>query len=66
MTDHEDGDQFDADREDGKPRRIEIVLPRARSIVWLGIKIYLLVIVGSSLLLMTAVLLGAALIALVG
>jgi hypothetical protein len=30
--------------DDDRVHRLEIVLPRARSIVWLGLKIYLLVV----------------------
>jgi hypothetical protein len=31
------------DREDGNSQRVEVVLPRARSVVWLGLKVYLIV-----------------------
>ena len=46
MTGHGDDDdeQLGAGCDDGDLRRIEIVLPRARSIVWLGIKVYLMVV----------------------
>ncbi len=44
-------------------RQIEIVLPRARLIVWLVLKVYLITIVGAGLLMMTAMLLGVVLIA---
>jgi hypothetical protein len=49
--------------EDDEPPQIEIVLPRARSIVWLGLKVYLIVILGAWLLWMAAMLLGVALVA---
>jgi hypothetical protein len=62
MTDHGDSEHLSAGGDDGDPRRVEIVLPRARSIVWLGIKVYLLVVGGSLLMTMLA-LLGIALIA---
>jgi hypothetical protein len=42
------------------PHRIEIILPRARSIVWLGLKVYLIVLVGVWLLGVAAMLLGVA------
>ena len=46
MTGHGDDDdeQLGAGCDDGDLRRVEIVLPRARSIVWLGIKVYLMVV----------------------
>jgi hypothetical protein len=49
---------------DGDRERVEIILPRARSIVWLAIKVYLIVVLGVSLLGMAFALLALALIAL--
>ena len=46
MTGHGDGEQLGAGGDDGDPGRVEIILPRARSIVWLGIKVYLIVALG--------------------
>lgn len=65
MTDHRGSEELvrQAGHDDGDPRRIEIVLPRARSIVWLGLKVCLLVIVGVPLLWVTAALLVIALVA---
>jgi hypothetical protein len=40
MTDHDGSERFGADGEDGNPCRVEITIPRARSIVWLGLKVY--------------------------
>lgn len=48
---------------DGDPERVEIVLPRARSIVWLAIKVYLIVVIGVPLIGMAFALLALALIA---
>jgi hypothetical protein len=48
---------------DGDPERVEIILPRARSIVWLGVKVYLIVVLGVSLLGMAVTLLAVVLIA---
>ena len=64
MTGHGDDDdeQLGAGCDDGDLRRIEIVLPRARSIVWLGIKVYLMV-VGVLLAGMAVALMAVALIA---
>ncbi|MFI4960977.1 MAG: hypothetical protein ACHP82_05930 [Hyphomicrobiales bacterium] len=42
------------------------ILPRARSIVWLGLKVYMIVVLGISLIGMAAVLLVIALIAVMG
>ena len=44
MTDHDEVEYLGDDGDDGDLRRLEIVLPRARSIVWLGIKVYLMVV----------------------
>ena len=46
MTDHDGGEDLSPGRDGDDPHRIEIVLPRARSIVWLGIKVYLIVALG--------------------
>jgi hypothetical protein len=54
---------MDETQRDGDPKRIEIVLPRARSIVWLVFKVYLIAILGAGLLAVVAMLLGVALIA---
>ena len=54
------------DREDGNSQRVEVVLPRARSVVWLGLKVYLIVVLGIPLLGMIVALLGVALIAVMG
>jgi len=64
MTGHGDDDdeQLDAGGDGGDTHRVEIVLPRARSIVWLGIKVYLMV-VGVLLAGMAVALLAVALIA---
>lgn len=64
MTEHDDseGTARGADRDDGCPRRIEIVLPSARSIVWLGLKVYLIVLLGALLLGMVSMVLGLALV----
>ena len=64
MTGHGDDDdeQLGAGCDDGDLRRVEIVLPRARSIVWLGIKVYLMV-VGVLLAGMAVALMAVALIA---
>jgi len=43
--------------------RVEIVLPRARSIVWLVFKIYVIIVLGAGLLGMAALLLGMAIVA---
>ena len=51
------------DRESGDPRQIEIILPRARSIVWLGLKVYLIVHLGLPLLITAVAFLGIALVA---
>jgi hypothetical protein len=48
---------------DGEPQRVEIILPRARSIVWLGIKVYLIVVLGIPLLGMIVALMAVVLIA---
>ena len=40
----DDDEQLGADRYGGDLPRVEIVLPRARPIVWLGIKVYLMVV----------------------
>jgi hypothetical protein len=48
--------------EDDEPRPIEIVLPRVRSIVWLGIKVYVIVVIGLSLLGVAVVFLDIALV----
>jgi len=66
MTDHDGSEDLSAGRDDDDPERIEIVLPRARSIVWLGLKVYLIVVLGISLMGMAAVLLVIALIAVMG
>ena len=50
------------DREDGNSQRVEVVLPRARSVVWLGLKVYLIVAVGLPLLAMTVAFLCIAII----
>ena len=55
--------KMDETKRDGDPERVEIILPRARSIVWLVLKVYLIAILGAGLLMMTAMLLGVALIA---
>ena len=44
MTHHDESELGCTERQDDDPRRIEIVLPRARPIVWLGIKVYLMVV----------------------
>jgi hypothetical protein len=44
MTDHDEVEYLGDDGDDGDTHRVEIVLPRARSIVWLGIKVYLMVV----------------------
>jgi hypothetical protein len=64
MTGHGDDDdeQLDAGGDGGDTHRVEIVLPRARSIVWLGIKVYLMV-VGVLMTGMVAALMAVALIA---
>ena len=64
MTGHGDDDdeQLGADRYGGDLPRVEIVLPRARSIVWPGIKVYLMV-VGVLLAGMAVALMAVALIA---
>jgi len=62
MMNHDGGEQLGAGCDGGDPRRIEIILPRARSIVWLGIKVYLMV-VGVLLAGMAVALLAVALIA---
>lgn len=56
----DDGEHLGAGRDDSSPRRIEIVLPRARSIVWLGIKVYLIVLLAVSALAITVVFLVVA------
>ena len=66
MTDHDDSEQLSAGNDDGDPHRIEIVLPRARSIVWLGLKVYLIVVLGIPLLGMAVALLAVVLIAVMG
>jgi hypothetical protein len=50
------------DREDGNSQRVEVVLPRARSVVWLGLKVYLIVALGLPLLAMTVAFLCIAII----
>jgi hypothetical protein len=47
----------------GEPERVEIILPRARSIVWLVFKVYLIAILGAGLLAVVVMFLGVALIA---
>jgi hypothetical protein len=44
VTHHDESELGCTERQDDDPRRIEIVLPRARPIVWLGIKVYLMVV----------------------
>ena len=66
MTDHDGGEDLSRGRDGDDPHRIEIVLPRARSIVWLGLKVYLIVVLGIPLLGMIVALLGVALIAVMG
>jgi hypothetical protein len=63
MTDHDGGEDLSAGRDDDDPHRIEIVLPRGRSIVWLGLKVYLIVLLGIPLLGMAVALLAVVLIA---
>jgi hypothetical protein len=46
----------------GNSQRVEVVLPRARSVVWLGLKVYLIVAVGLPLLAMTVAFLCIAII----
>ncbi len=53
-------------RDDSGPRRVEVVLPRARSIVWLGLKVYLIVTLGLPLAAMAVVLVLVALVAAIG
>jgi hypothetical protein len=50
------------DREDGNSQRVEVVLPRARSVVWLGLNVYLIVALGLPLLAMTVAFLCIAII----
>ena len=66
MTGHGDGEQLGAGGDDGDPGRVEIILPRARSIVWLGIKVYLIVVLGIPLLGMIVALLAIVIIAVMG
>jgi hypothetical protein len=66
MTDHIGRESLSAGREDDDPRRVEIVLPRARSIVWLGLKVYLIVVLGVPLIGMAVALLAVALIVVMG
>jgi hypothetical protein len=66
MTDHDGGEDLSASRDDDDPHRIEIVLPRARSIIWLGIKVYLIVMLGIPLLGMIVALLAIVIIAVMG
>ena len=66
MTDHNDSEQLCTGNEDDDPHRIEIVLPRGRSIVWLGLKVYLIVVLGIPLLGMIVALLAVILIAVMG
>jgi len=63
VTRHDDSEMCCTERQGDDPRQIEIVLPRARSIVWLGIKVYLLMALGIPLVAMVVGLLGLALIA---
>jgi len=44
VTHHDESELGCTERQDDDPRRIEIFLPRARPIVWLGIKVYLMVV----------------------
>ena len=62
VTHHDESELGCTERQDDDPRRIEIVLPRARPIVWLGIKVYLMV-VGVLLAGMAVALMAVALIA---
>jgi hypothetical protein len=50
------------DRDDDDSQRVEVVLPRARSVVWLGLKVYLIVALGVPLLAMTVAFLCIAII----
>ncbi len=50
------------DRDDDDSQRVEVVLPRARSVVWLGLKVYLIVALGLPLLAMTVAFLCIAII----
>jgi len=65
MTGHGDDDdeQLGAGCDGSDTHRVEIVLPRARSIVWLGIKVYLMVVgvllAGMALALMAVALIAA-------
>ena len=54
---------MDKTQRDGDPERIKIVLPRARSIVWLALKVYLIAILGAGLLAVAVMFFGVALIA---
>jgi hypothetical protein len=51
------------DRRGDEVERVQIELPSARSVVWLGLKVYLIVVVGIPLVGMAAALLVGALIA---
>jgi hypothetical protein len=66
VTHHDDSEACRTERQDDDPCRIEIVLPRARSIVWLGVKVYLIVVLGVPLIGMAVALLAVALIAVMG
>ena len=63
VTHHDESELGCTERQDDDPRRIEIVLPRARPIVWLGIKVYLMVVgvllAGMALALMAVALIAA-------
>jgi hypothetical protein len=63
VTHRDDSEVCRTERQYDDPGRIEIVLPSARSIVWLGIKVYLIVVLGVPLLGMAVALLGITLIA---
>ena len=53
----------DVDPRERHPERVEIVLPSARSIVWLVFKVYVIIVLGAGLLGMAALLLGMAIVA---
>jgi hypothetical protein len=63
VTHHDDDEACRTELQDDDPRRIEIVLPRARSIVWLALKVYLIVVLGVPLIGMAVALLAVAVIA---
>ena len=54
---------FGTTNRDRGPGRVEIILPRARSIVWLALKVYLIAILAAGLLAMVVMFIGVGLIA---